>query len=35
MILSCSVTHFLNVGPRFSLKVATTASLRGKKTLKI
>ena len=32
MIISCSATYFLKVGERFSLKVATEATFRGKKT---
>ena len=31
MLISCSATYFLKVGMRFSLKVATKASLTGKK----
>ena len=32
---ACSVTYFLEVNARFSLKGTTKASFRGKKTLKI
>ena len=34
MMISCLATYFLEVGPRFSLKVTTKASLRGKQILK-
>ena len=35
MVISCSATNFLEVDSRFSLKVATKASVRCKKALKI
>ena len=35
MIVSSSVTYFLKVGARFSLKIAAKASFGSKKTLKI
>ena len=33
--IACSVTHFLDVSARVSLKVATKMSIRGKNLLKI